>query len=160
MVVARGAALAVVRRAPDAPRVLLGHLGGPLWTRKARSWSIPKGIIDDDDEPPAAAARRELLEETGYRWPEQRELTDLGEFRVTRAKLVRAFLGVEPAGAAAWTPADFTSNTFELEWPPRSGRRESFPEMDRAEFCPLERAREIVAAGQVPIIDAIARALA
>ncbi|MBN8880989.1 MAG: NUDIX domain-containing protein [Salana multivorans] len=73
----RSAALAVVRLREAGPEVLLGHMGGPLWTRRERSWSIPKGLYGDDEDP-ASAARRELAEETGYVWPQDRELTDLG----------------------------------------------------------------------------------
>lgn len=157
MATVRSAALAVVRLRESGPEVLLGHMGGPLWTRRERSWSIPKGLYDDDEDP-ASAARRELAEETGYVWPDGRELTDLGDFRVTSGKIARVYLGVERA-PAPWTEADFVSNTFELEWPPRSGRVQAYPEIDRVEFCRFDRARDVLVAGQVPVVDAIEAAL-
>ncbi len=160
MATVMSAALAVVHEGETGPEVLVGHMGGPLWVRKVRSWSVPKGLYDDEEDP-AVAARRELAEETGYLWPGDWPLVELGDFRVSGSKIVRAFLVLEPAGATPpWTAADFTSNTFDLEWPPRSGRIQAYPEIDRAEFCTLERAREIVVAGQVPVIEAIQARLA
>lgn len=161
MATVMSAALAVIREGEAGPEVLIGHMGGPLWVRKERSWSVPKGLYEPGEDP-AAAARRELVEETGYVWSPDWPLVELGDFRVSSTKIVRAFLGREPSGdvPAAWTVADFTSNTFDLEWPPRSGRIQAYPEIDRAEFCTLERAREIVVVGQVPVIDAIQAHLA
>ncbi|TGO05364.1 NUDIX domain-containing protein [Serinibacter arcticus] len=114
--VTRSVALLVVRRDPDTgPLLLLGYWGGRFWARKdAGSWSIPNGE-DAEDEPAEAAARRELAEQTGYAYPPDVELGDLGEFTQSR-KTVRVFLGVEePDLPTTWGFADFRSNTFEVE---------------------------------------------
>ncbi|TGO05380.1 NUDIX domain-containing protein [Serinibacter arcticus] len=159
MPTARSAALLVAR--PDAvagPLLLIGHMGGPFWARKdAGAWSIPKGE-HASDEPAEAAARRELAEETGYVWPVAAPLVDLGEFRQSR-KVVRVFLGVEPATpdggtAAPWDLDAFTCNTFDVEWPPRSGVVRTFPELDRVGWVSTQIARTLLVAGQIPAVDA------
>lgn len=155
---ARSAALLVVR--PDAvagPLLLIGHMGGPFWARKdAGAWSIPKGE-HDSDESAEDAARRELAEETGYLWPVDVPLVDLGEFRQSR-KVVRVFLGVE-ASASPWDLDDVTCHSFEMEWPPRSGVVRSFPELDRVGWVSTQTARTLLVAGQVPAVDAAVRHL-
>ena len=116
----------LLRRAGDGS-VLLVHPGGPFWARRdAGAWSIPKGEHDDDEDP-EACARREFLEELGVAPPVG--LTDLGTVRQKNRKEVRAFYAEGDVDAAA-----VVSNTFEMEWPPRSGRTQSFPEIDRAEW--------------------------
>lgn len=159
--VRRSAALLVVRDDPEAgPLLLIGHMGGPFWARKdAGAWSIPKGEYLDDEEP-EAAARRELTEETGYVWPPDRPVVDLGEFRQTGGKRVKAFLAVEHAlvdeGEHRWELADFRSNTFPLEWPPRSGRFVDVPEIDRVGWVSTQVAREKLVKGQLAVVDAAA----
>ena len=126
--------------------VLLVHPGGPFWRNKdAGAWSIPKGEVDADEDD-MAAARREFEEELGTR-PDG-ELLPLGEVRQRSGKRVRAFAleGDLDAEAAR-------SMTFEMEWPPRSGRMASFPEVDRAAWFDIDGAREKLIAGQVPLLD-------
>jgi predicted NUDIX family NTP pyrophosphohydrolase len=130
----------------DDGRVLLVHPGGPFWARKdAGAWSIPKGEHDDGEDP-EVCARREFLEELGSEAPSS--LIDLGTVRQKNRKEVRAFYGsgdVDVAGVV--------SNTFEMEWPPRSGRTQSFPEIDRAEWFTVEEAREKLNPAQVEFLD-------
>ena len=123
------------------------HPGGPLWARRdAGAWSIPKGEYAPDEEP-LAAARREFEEELGIAPPEGPVL-DLGEIRQRGGKLVRAWALQGDLDASA-----VTSNKFELEWPPRSGRLIEVPEVDRAEWLTLERAREKINPAQVELLD-------
>ncbi|MGW6006570.1 NUDIX domain-containing protein [Oerskovia enterophila] len=134
--------------------VLVGHMGGPLWARKEeRAWTIPKGEHDPDEDPHAAAVR-EFTEELGSAPPEGPEL-DLGQIRQRAGKTVRAW-----ARRADFDASTATSNSFEMEWPPRSGRTASFPELDRVAWVPLARARELVVVGQVELLDRLAEALA
>jgi predicted NUDIX family NTP pyrophosphohydrolase len=134
----------LLRRADG--RVLLVHPGGPFWARKdLGAWSIPKGEHDDTEDP-EACARREFLEELGVEAP--LELVDLGTVRQKNRKEVRAFFGegdVETSG--------IVSNTFEMEWPPRSGRMQAFPEIDRAEWFELATAREKLNPAQAAFLD-------
>jgi len=142
----------VLYRQPG-PEVLLVHPGGPLWARRdTGAWSIPKGEYSDDEEP-AAAARREFTEELGAPVPGG-ELIDLGEVRQRSGKLVRAF-----AGPGDLDADEIQSNTFTLEWPPRSGRMREFPEVDRAQWFPLAKARERINPGQVPLLERLEQAL-
>lgn len=130
--------------------VLLAHPGGPFFTRKdAGVWSIPKGEIEEDEEP-LAVARREFAEETGSELPRPGSAVyrPLGEVRQRSGKLVTAW-----AIEGDLDPATAVSNAFEMEWPPRSGRIQAFPEIDRvAWFDPAEARRRIVAA-QAAFID-------
>lgn len=127
--------------------VLLGHMGGPFWARKdAGGWSIPKGEHGPGEEP-LDVARREFAEELGSPVPAQTFL-DLGELRVTSGKLLTVFAGEGDLDATACT-----SNTFDLEWPPRSGRVQQFPEIDRADWFSVEEARVALVRGQVPFLD-------
>ncbi|HWF52370.1 MAG TPA: NUDIX domain-containing protein [Solirubrobacteraceae bacterium] len=151
--VRRSAGIVLYRSSGPELEVLLVHPGGPLWARRdAGAWSIPKGEYDDDEDP-AAAARREFAEELGSPLPDA-ELIDLGEARQRSGKLVRAWAA----------PGDFDislvrSNTFPLEWPPRSGRISEFPEVDRAEWFTLEQARERINPGQVSLLDRLEQAV-
>jgi predicted NUDIX family NTP pyrophosphohydrolase len=135
----------LLRRAGDG-FVLLVHPGGPFWARKdLGAWSIPKGEHDDGEDP-EACARREFLEELGVAAPS--ELTDLGTVRQKNRKEVRAFFGEGDLDVSA-----VVSNTFEMEWPPRSGRTQSFPEIDRAEWFDVETAREKLNPAQAEFLD-------
>ncbi|MGI8902562.1 MAG: NUDIX domain-containing protein [Solirubrobacteraceae bacterium] len=147
---ARSAGILLYRRSAGAVEVLLVHPGGPLWARRdAGVWSIPKGEYEPDEEP-LAAARREFAEELGVE-PPSGGLADLGEIRQRSGKLVRAWaLAGELDPAAAW------SNTFELEWPPRSGLMREFPEVDRAAWFPLAAARKKINPAQVALLDRLA----
>ncbi|MBM9478222.1 NUDIX domain-containing protein [Nakamurella flavida] len=141
------------RPGPAGPEVLLVHMGGPLWARKdARAWSIPKGEMTPDEDPRQVAAR-EFAEELGSPLPDGPDI-ELGSVRQSGGKIVHAV-----ARRADFDAATASSNTFELEWPPRSGRMQSFPEVDRAAWFDLDTAREKVVAGQVPLLDRLAEAL-
>lgn len=142
------AGLLLHRRGADgAVEVLLVHPGGPFWARKDEgAWSIPKGEYAPGDDP-LETARREFGEELGLPVPEG-EAVGLGEVRQAGGKMVTAF-----ALAADVDVTEVRSNTFEIEWPPRSGRRQEFPEVDRAEWCPLPRARVLLLAGQRPLLE-------
>jgi predicted NUDIX family NTP pyrophosphohydrolase len=126
--------------------VLLVHPGGPFWARRdAGAWSIPKGEYDDGEDA-LAAARREFLEELGAEPPSG--LVDLGTVRQKNGKEVRAYLGSGDLDVGA-----VVSNTFTIEWPPRSGRMAEFPEIDRAEWFSLEDARVKLNPAQVAFLD-------
>jgi predicted NUDIX family NTP pyrophosphohydrolase len=149
----RSAGIALYRRSGPELEVLLVHPGGPLWARRdTGAWSIPKGEYGEDEEP-EAAARREFAEELGAPAPEG-ELIDLGEVRQQGGKLVRAWAAAGDLDAGA-----IHSNTFALEWPPRSGRLHEYPEVDRAQWFTLEQARGRINPGQVPLLEALERAL-
>ncbi|UWU94907.1 NUDIX domain-containing protein [Bradyrhizobium sp. CB1015] len=126
--------------------VLLVHPGGPFWRNKdLGAWSIPKGEYADGDDA-EAAARREFAEELGQELSVP--LTPLGEVRQRGGKLVTAF-----ATELDLDVRRIRSNTFEMEWPPRSGKRQAFPEVDRAEWFTLDAAQEKINAGQRPLLD-------
>jgi predicted NUDIX family NTP pyrophosphohydrolase len=127
--------------------VFLVHPGGPFWARKdAGAWSIPKGEHGDAEDP-EACARREFAEETGTALGPG-ALADLGTVRLKSGKRVSAW-----AAEGDLDPEAIRSNTFEAEWPPRSGRRQAFPEVDRAGWFALEAAREKLNPAQVPFLD-------
>jgi predicted NUDIX family NTP pyrophosphohydrolase len=144
----RSAGILLYREGADGREVLLVHPGGPFWAKRDDgAWSIPKGEYLDDEDP-QAAARREFAEELGSRLPESAELRDLGEARQKSGKVVVAY-----AAAGDLDTSTVHSNTFEMEWPPRSGRRQEFPEIDRAEWFPLARAREKLLPAQAAFLD-------
>src|SRR3982751_5941842 len=128
------AGVLLFRRAPDL-EVLLVHPGGPFWKNKDEgAWSIPKGELEPGEEP-RTRALIEYEEELGHQ-PAGTDLTELGEVRQKSGKVVHGF-----ALEGDFDPATLRSNTFEMEWPPRSGRRQEFPEVDRAEWFDLATAR-------------------
>jgi predicted NUDIX family NTP pyrophosphohydrolase len=134
-------------RLNEGVRVLLAHPGGPLWVRRDDgAWSIPKGEYAADEDP-LAAARREFAEELGSPPPDGPYL-ELGEIRQRNGKLVTAW-----AVAGDLDVATVVSNTFELEWPPRSGRRQVFPEIDRAAWFDLDEAATKLLAGQARFLE-------
>jgi predicted NUDIX family NTP pyrophosphohydrolase len=142
----------VVFRRRSGIEVLLGHPGGPFWAKKDEGvWSIPKGIVESGDL--LACARREFLEETGLA-PEG-EFLALEPVRRKDGKVVHAW-----AVEADLDLAGFRSNTFDLEWPPRSGRRRSFPEIDRIAYFDLATARRKIHPYQRPLIEELARRFA
>jgi predicted NUDIX family NTP pyrophosphohydrolase len=140
----------------QAGHVLLVHPGGPFFAKKdAGAWSIPKGLPDPGEDLFAAACR-EFQEETGFHPPsEPTAYHPLGSAKQTK-KIVHAWAFELPEDAE-WSPDDLVSNTFELEWPPKSGKRTSFPEVDRGAFFELETARVRAVQGQIPLLE---RALA
>jgi predicted NUDIX family NTP pyrophosphohydrolase len=144
---AGSAGILLHRRGPAGREVLLVHPGGPFWARKdLGAWSIPKGELDDGQDP-RACARREFAEETGTELPDG-ALDDLGAVKLKSGKIVVAF-----AVEGDLDPATLVSNTFELEWPPRSGRIQAFPEVDRAEWFGLDAAREKLNPAQAAFVD-------
>jgi predicted NUDIX family NTP pyrophosphohydrolase len=147
------AGIIVYRRGGAGLEVLLVHPGGPFWAKKDDgAWSIPKGELAKGEDP-LAAARREFVEETGLELPRAEPLAldpvDTGSKRV-HAWAVEGDLDV----------AAMRSNTFTIEWPPRSGTRQEFPEVDRAAWFGLEEARRRILKGQRPLIDALERLVA
>ena len=136
-----------------AVEVLLGHMGGPFWARRdSGGWSVPKGEYEPD-ELPEAAARREFEEELGLPAPVG-ELLELGETRQSGGKVVTVW-----AVRGDLDPTTITPGTFELEWPPRSGRLQQFPEIDRAAWFSTDEAREKVVKGQRVFLDRLEAAL-
>jgi predicted NUDIX family NTP pyrophosphohydrolase len=149
----RSAGLLIYRRDPDGVRVLLGHMGGPFWARKDEAaWSIPKGELLDGEDP-AAAAAREFTEELGLPVPEG-EWRPLGDVR-SGAKVITVWAAEGDLEATAMVPGTFT-----LEWPPRSGRLQVFPELDRVEWLDLETARAKLVSSQRPLVERLAALLA
>jgi len=149
MATPRSAGILLFRRRDGGFEFLLVHPGGPFWARKdAGAWTIPKGQIEADEEPRACAIR-ELREELGAA-PEldPEELIELGSIRQRAGKVVEAW-----AAEADFDPAALASNTFRMEWPPRSGSHQEFPEVDRAEWFDLETAREKIIAAQAEFLD-------
>jgi predicted NUDIX family NTP pyrophosphohydrolase len=145
------AGILLYRRQPRL-ELFIGHMGGPFWRGKdASAWSIPKGTYTDEE--PLSAALREFAEEVGRPAPDV-DYVELGRFRYASGKLVTVFLGESDFDAA-----DVQSNLFEIEWPPRSGRRQSFPELDAAGWFTPDEARERLVKGQRPAVDALVRRL-
>jgi predicted NUDIX family NTP pyrophosphohydrolase len=137
------------RRGGEGVEFLLVHPGGPFWRRKdLGAWTIPKGQIEEEEEARACAVR-ELEEELGPAAeldPEQ--LIELGSIRQRAGKVVDAW-----AAEAEFDPATLDSNTFSMEWPPRSGSEQEFPEVDRAEWFDLEMARQKILPAQAELLD-------
>ncbi len=149
----RSAGILLYRRRP-ALEVLLAHMGGPFWQRKdAGAWTVPKGEPVDVEEP-LETARREFEEELGLPMPDG-ALHDLGDIRQSGGKVVRVW-----ALEGDLDPADIRPGTFELEWPPRSGRLQEFPEVDRAAWLPLEDAAALIVTGQRPFLTRLEALLA
>ena len=142
----QSAGLLLFRQRDKSVQVLLGHPGGPFWSRKDQgAWTIPKGLIGPG-ESPLSAARREFAEETGYH-PGGKTIP-LGSAKQSGGKVVHMWAIEED-----WDPADLHSNAFEMEWPPRSGRRQSFPELDRASWFGVAEARLKILKGQAVFLD-------
>jgi len=142
----QSAGLLLFRESHGAIEVLLVHPGGPFWARKdAGAWSIPKGEFDAGEEP-LTAARREFEEETGQ--AVTGEFIALQPVRQPSGKIVHAW-----AVRADFDPARLRSNTFTIEWPPKSGRSREFPEVDRAAWFTLDEARKKIQPGQRPLLD-------
>jgi predicted NUDIX family NTP pyrophosphohydrolase len=150
--IVRSAGLLMFRRVAAGVEVLLAHPGGPFWAaRDEASWTIPKGAVDEGEEP-LAAAQREFTEETGFALQPPFHL--LGELRQKSGKRITAWAFEGDAD-----PARLQSNLFELEWPPRSARLQSFPEIDRVGWFTLSAARRKLLPGQAGFLDALQRTL-
>jgi predicted NUDIX family NTP pyrophosphohydrolase len=149
----RSAGLLMYRGSGQCLSVLLVHPGGPFWAKRdLGAWSIPKGEYPPDEEP-LAAARREFEEETGMR--ACGDFRPLGELVQPGRKVVSAW-----AVEGDFDPATLVSNTFEIEWPPRSGRKALFPEIDRAQWFSIAEARQKILPGQRVFVDRLAQRLA
>lgn len=141
------AGLLLYRRRDSGTEVFLVHPGGPYWARKDEgAWSVPKGLIDAGEDE-LAAARREFAEETGFDAPAIPQHA-LGSFRLPSGKRLYVW-----AVEGDCDPADLRSNLFNIEWPPRSGRIQSFPEVDRGGWFDRATALRKVAPGQRPVLD-------
>lgn len=146
----KSAGLMLFRETAGKLEVLLVHPGGPFWAKKDDgAWSIPKGEFGDGEDP-LAAARREFKEETGFA-PEG-ETFPLEPVRQPSGKIVYAW-----AIEGDFDPAALRSNTFSMEWPPKSGRHEEFPEVDRAAWFAIDTAKGKIQKGQAPFIEQLTR---
>jgi predicted NUDIX family NTP pyrophosphohydrolase len=144
--VSKSAGILIYRFRAGQPEVFLVHPGGPFWVRKdAGAWGIPKGGFDDTEDP-LAAARRELAEETGVEI--DGNFIALQPIRQKGGKTVHAWVIEGDCDAAA-----IRSNTFEMEWPPKSGRMKEFPEVDRAQWFGMDEARVRILESQLPLLD-------
>jgi predicted NUDIX family NTP pyrophosphohydrolase len=144
--VKRSAGILLYKFARDEPHVLLVHPGGPFWSKKdLGSWSIPKGEYEKGEDP-LSTALREFAEETGAELTGK--LQPLGEVRQSGSKTVIAW-----AVEGDFDPADLRSNSFEMEWPPKSGQVRQFAEVDRAAWFTIEEARRKIIPGQAAFLD-------
>jgi predicted NUDIX family NTP pyrophosphohydrolase len=142
------AGLLLYRRRGPRLQVFLVHPGGPFWAGKdAGSWSVPKGLVDPGEDE-LACARREFKEETGFEAGGPGLERDLGSFRQPSGKRLHVW-----AIEGDVNPAELASNQFEMEWPPKSGRRAQFPEVDRGEWFDEREALLKIARGQRPILE-------
>ncbi|TAN23064.1 MAG: NUDIX domain-containing protein [Acidobacteria bacterium] len=142
------AGILLYRRGTAGIEVLLVHPGGPFWVKKdAGAWMLPKGELHPDEEP-LAGAQREFAEETGIRLAADASYMPLGEVRQRSGKTVIAF-----ALESDCDPRAIRSNTFEIEWPPRSGKQQQFPEIDRAAFFTLAEAHEKILPSEAAFLD-------
>ncbi len=137
----------------DSPYVFLVHPGGPFWAKKDKeSWSIPKGKFEDNENP-LETAKREFTEETGFQIPNG-EFIELEPLKQPSKKVIYAWALKGDVDADA-----IKSNSFEMEWPPKSGRKEEFPEIDRASWFNFNEARVKLHKGQVPFISQLEKLL-
>jgi predicted NUDIX family NTP pyrophosphohydrolase len=148
MAAVTSAGLLLYRRRGSSAQIFLVHPGGPYWAKKDDgAWSVPKGIVDPDEDE-LAGARREFLEETGLDVDVSAHLRDLGTFPQPSGKRLRIW-----AVEGDCNPEDLSSNMFELEWPPKSGRVAQFPEVDRGGWFDREQALRKIIKGQRPVIE-------
>jgi predicted NUDIX family NTP pyrophosphohydrolase len=147
------AGILLYRNTPHGYEVLIVHPGGPFWAKRdLGAWSIPKGEFDES-EPPLQAAVREFTEEIGA-LPPQGDYRHLGDFKQSTGKIVHGF-----ALKSDFNLEQFKSNMFRMEWPPKSGKQQEFPENDKAAWVSLAVAKQKLVKGQVPILEALAAVL-
>ena len=148
----QSAGILLFRRAGGIVQFLLVHPGGPFWAKKDEgAWSIPKGLYEEPENA-IDAARREFWEETGATIAG--DLVELGKFKQPGGKVISAW-----AAESDFDVAELRSNSFSLEWPPKSGMRKEFPEVDRAGWFSLTEAAAKITKGQVPILMKLAAEL-
>lgn len=141
----QSAGLLLFRKVSGHVEVLLVHPGGPYWAKKDEgAWSIPKGEFDPNEDP-LQAAKREFAEETGF--VPTGQVYPLKPLRQPSGKLIHAW-----AIQGDFDPAELKSNTFRLEWPPKSGRQQEFPEIDRAAWVSIDEAKRKILGGQAPLL--------
>lgn len=149
----QSAGLLLYRKKDKRVEVLIAHPGGPFWAKKdAAAWSIPKGEIEEGEEL-LEAAKREFAEELGKAAPEG-EVISLGSAKQSSGKIVHAW-----AQEADFDASNVSSNTMMIEWPPKSGIQQEFPEVDRAAWVSIEKARNKLVKGQVPLLENLAEQL-
>ncbi len=142
------AGILLYRKTGNDIEVFLVHPGGPFWAKKDYgTWSIPKGELENDGEDFLTAAKREFTEETGFAVPSAVILTPLSSVEM-KTKTIHAW-----ATLGDCDPTKLVSNTFSMEWPPRSGRQQSFPEIDRGEFFDIATARHKIIPVQIPFLE-------
>ena len=142
----QSAGILIYRKGNTGLEVLLVHPGGPFWAKKDwGAWSIPKGEFDDDEEP-LDAAKREIEEETGIKV--SGNFIELSPVRHKSGKLVYAWALQKDVD-----PEFITSNSFEIEWPPKSGQKKSFPEIDKAAWFDTDEAKKKIIEGQAPLLS-------
>jgi predicted NUDIX family NTP pyrophosphohydrolase len=142
------AGLLLYRRRGASVEVFLVHPGGPYWASKDDgAWSVPKGLVDPEEEE-LACARREFKEETGFDAPVNAPAHDLGTFRQPSGKRLHVW-----AIEGNCDPAELTSNLFEMEWPPKSGRTARFPEVDRGGWFDRAQGQLKIVKGQQPVLE-------
>ena len=144
------AGILLYRKTDTGYEVLLVHPGGPFWAKKdLGSWSIPKGEYDEGEEP-LVAAKREFAEEIGSQAPDG-DYQTLGEAKQSSGKIVHAF-----TLESDFSLEKFSSNMFQMEWPPKSGQTQEFPECDKAAWVPLASAKQKLVKGQVALLETLA----
>lgn len=149
----QSAGILLYRKTDNGYEVLLVHPGGPFWAKKdLGSWSIPKGEYEEGEEP-LVAAQREFAEEVGSPAPDG-DYQTLGEAKQSSGKIVHAF-----ALESDFNLEKFHSNMFHVEWPPKSGKQQEFPENDKAAWIPLSAAKQKLVKGQISIIEILAKNL-
>lgn len=149
----QSAGILLYRKSHGEYEVLLVHPGGPFWAKKDQgSWSMPKGEFGDDEQP-LAAAKREFAEEMGSPPPEG-EYASLGEVKIPSGKIVHAF-----TLESDFNLETFKSNMFEMEWPPKSGQTQEFPEADKAAWLTISLAAQKITKGQTPLLERLAAKL-
>lgn len=147
------AGILLYRLTDTTAEVLLVHPGGPFWAKKDHgAWSIPKGELDDAEEL-LPAAKREFIEEIGAAPPDGTYI-HLGQAKQSSGKMVHAF-----ALQSDFNLENFKSNMFSMEWPPKSGRQQEFPENDRAAWVPFAEAKRKLVKGQIPLLETLAKRL-
>ncbi|MBX4197309.1 NUDIX domain-containing protein [Candidatus Saccharibacteria bacterium] len=150
---AHSAGLVVFRRTGEQPEVLLAHMGAPWWAKKdIGAWSVPKGLVEEGEEP-LDTAKREFGEELGLAVPDGKFI-ELGDVEQSNKKIVSAW-----AVEADMDVSHIKSNTFKAEWPPKSGKQQEFPEIDRAAWFSLAEAAQKAVGGQAELFERLANIL-